>query len=286
MKIIINGITDEILVGCYEHEKLHTQPIVLDLVCDLYSHTWFKDDNLESTVNYDELVDFAKGLLSKKQYNLLEAMSQFIALEILNKFAPIECVQVNLLKPALSGIKAQEIKLSHTLHRKFKVALALGSNHEYLPQQQIITAIELLGEYLECTNIGNFYKTAPVGGVKQDDFINTVIICDTCLRPDELLGKIKTIEKLMGKQEIVINGPRIIDIDIIFFDSIVYNHNYLQIPHKDMHNRDFVLVPLADVAANWVHPILNKTVLELRDDLLQGNSGNILEQVGYYKNEI
>ncbi|MBY0378994.1 MAG: 2-amino-4-hydroxy-6-hydroxymethyldihydropteridine diphosphokinase [Burkholderiales bacterium] len=286
MRIIINGITDEVFVGCYEHEKLHKQPIVLNLVCDLYAHTWITDDNLENTVHYDELVDFAKALLSNKRYNLLEAMSQFIALEILNKFALVEFVQIELLKPALHGIKAMEIKVSHTLRRKFKVALALGSNNPYLPQQQVITAIELLGQYLDDINIGNFYKTAPFGGVKQDDFINTAIIGYTSLKPNELLAKIKIIEKLMGKHEVVINGPRIIDIDIILFDNLVYKHNYLQIPHKDMHQRDFVLVPLADVAANWLHPTLKMTVLELRDNLLLGNSSNILEQVGYYKNEI
>jgi dihydroneopterin aldolase/2-amino-4-hydroxy-6-hydroxymethyldihydropteridine diphosphokinase len=284
MKIKICGITDEIIIGCYDYEKQNKQQIILDLECELYPFEK-NTDELTQTVDYDELVDFAKSLLSKHQYNLLESLAQFITLGILEKFAQIKSVEVNLLKPALCGIKAREINVSHFLIRKTPVALALGSNHNHLPQQQIVTAIELLSEYLENISISNFYKTAPVGYTLQNDFINSAIVGYTTLTPEQLLAKIKTIEKLMGKEERILNGPRIIDIDLILFGNLVYNYNYLQIPHKDMHNRDFVLVPLSDVASDWAHPQFNKTISELRDEVLKAKS-NIIEQVTYYKNEI
>ncbi|MFN8769579.1 MAG: 2-amino-4-hydroxy-6-hydroxymethyldihydropteridine diphosphokinase [Neisseriaceae bacterium] len=284
MKIKISGITDEILIGCYEYEKQNIQKIILDIECELYPFD-YSDDDLKDTVNYDELADFAKSTLSKEQYNLLEGLSQFIAKEILNKFHQIKIVKIDLLKPALSGVKACEIKVSYTEVRKIPVALALGSNHIYLPQQQIITAIELLGEYIDKISIGNFYKSAPVGYLEQNDFINTAIIGVTTLEPRELFAKIKAIEKIIGKEEKIINGPRIIDIDLLLFGDLIYKCNYLQIPHKEMHNRDFVLVPLADVAPNLVHPIFNKTILSLCDEVMS-NQNNILEQIGYYKDEI
>lgn len=285
MQIKISGISDEVIIGYYDYEKHNKQSVILDLICELYSSSWYSNDNLTETVDYDELADFAKILLSKKPYNLLEGLSQFIAREILNKFALIKTIHVDLVKPALCGIKAREIKISYTLGRTFKVALALGSNHIYLPQQQIITAIEMLGEYLTDIKVGYFYRTVPVGGVTQKDFINTALTGFTNLMPQELLAKIKTIEKLMGKEEQILNGPRIIDIDIILFDNLIYKHNYLQIPHRDMHNRDFVLVPLVDVAPKWVHPQFNKTLTELCDLLLINRNSNILEQIDYYKDE-
>ena len=86
----------------------------------------------------------------------------------------------------------------------------------------------------------------------------------------------------MGKEETQINGPRIIDIDLIFFDDLTYVQNFLQIPHKEMHNRDFVLAPLVDIAADWVHPILNESVKDLNDKL-QSTNTNIIGKVEYYK---
>lgn len=284
MKIKIYGIADEIIIGCYDYEKQNKQPIVIDLECELYPFE--KDfDELSQTVDYDELVDFVKSLLSKNQYNLLESLAQFITIETLKKFVQIKSVDVTLLKPALCGIKAREITVSHFLIRKTPVALALGSNHNHLPQQQIITAIELMGEYIENISISNFYKTAPVGYTLQNDFINSAIVGYTTLTAEQLLAKIKTIEKLLGKEERILNGPRVIDIDLILFGNLIYKYNYLQIPHKDMHNRDFVLVPLSDVASNWIHPQFNKTISELCDEVLKTKS-NIIEQVTYYKDEI
>jgi dihydroneopterin aldolase/2-amino-4-hydroxy-6-hydroxymethyldihydropteridine diphosphokinase len=282
MKIKIKGISEEIIIGCYEHEKNQLQPIIVDLECSLFKYNWFQADRLETTVNYDELINFVRGLLPEPKYNLLESMAQYIAGEVLQQFSLIRKIKICLTKPALFGINAQEIKVCYTHTRKFKVALALGSNHVYLPQQQVITAIELLGEYIEDITIGGFYKTLPVGIIDQNNFINTAISGFTKLSPDKLLGKIKTIEKLMGKEETQINGPRIIDIDLIFFDDLTYVQNFLQIPHKEMHNRDFVLAPLVDIAADWVHPILNESVKDLNDKL-QSTNTNIIGKVEYYK---
>ncbi|MCC2645050.1 MAG: folK, partial [Burkholderiales bacterium] len=122
--------------------------------------------------------------------------------------------------------------------------------------------------------------TRPVGYTPQNDFINTALTGYVSIRPEELLGKIKTIEKLMGKNEVFTNGPRCIDIDLILFDNLIYTHNFLTVPHKSMHLRDFVLKPLYDIDPSWLHPKYNKTIAEL---LAQLKDTSIISQVEYYK---
>lgn len=283
-KIIIKELKENIIVGCYEYEKQQPQPIIMDLMIELYQNDWVNNDDLSQTLDYDELILFAKTILIKKTYNLLEGLIQYIAQQFLIRYTQIKSIQVDLVKVALSSKEIAEIKVSHYTVREFKIALALGSNHSYLPQQQLITAIELLGEYVTNIKIGNFYQTKPYGTVPQNDFVNTAIIGVTTLQPQQLITKIKQIEKLMGKTEIVINGPRIIDIDIILFDNLTYTNNFLTIPHKDMQNRDFVLLPLIDIAGNWIHPVFNKTINELCADLSVTKDTNIIKTLEYYKN--
>jgi dihydroneopterin aldolase/2-amino-4-hydroxy-6-hydroxymethyldihydropteridine diphosphokinase len=283
MKISIKGIQDNIIVGCHESEKHTKQVIMMDLTCELYDYNWYANDNLAATVDYDKLLSYAKSLLQSKTYNLLEGLSQFIAHELLNQFRLLSAIEVNLVKPALASVAVAEIKVSYALKRSFKVALSLGSNSTFLPQQQLITAAELLAEYVTEIQFAEFYQTKPFGVTEQNDFINTAIIGNTVLLPDQLLAKIKYIEKLMGKAEVMANGPRIIDIDILLFDNLTYQSNFLIIPHKDMHNRDFVLKPLSDIASNWQHPQLKLTVTELYEKLSPPQKTNIIKKVPYYK---
>ena len=279
MKINVNGIASKTIIGCYDYERNKEQDILIDVCLELYPGNWIKPDDLETTVDYAKLIDFIQVLVPKTQYNLLESLSERISEELLARYSLVKIAHVTVTKPAICGVKAECITVSHTKKRKFRVALALGSN-DTLALQQIITAIEILGEYVNEIRIGGFYKTTPVGYIEQNDFINTALIGYVNLRPEELLGKIKTVEKLMGKHEVFVNGPRRIDIDLIFFDDLIYTHNFLTVPHKSMHLRDFVLKPLADVAPSWVHPVHNKTVGELLSVL---KDTSIISQVEYYK---
>lgn len=281
MKINVNGITSKTIIGCYDYERKNAQDVLIDLCLELYSNNWIKPDHLDTTVDYAKLIDFIQELIPKTNYNLLESLSERISKELLERHPLIKVVHVTVAKPAICGVKAKSITLSHSMERKFKVAIALGSNDK-LASQQIITAIEILGEYVSDIQIGGFYKTTPVGYRQQDDFINTALIGYVNLRPEELLGKIKTIEKLMGKHEVFENGPRCIDIDLILFDDLIYTHNFLTVPHKSMHLRDFVLKPLVDIAPSWLHPIYNKTIARLFAEL---QDTSIINQVEYYKGQ-
>ena len=108
-----------------------------------------------------------------------------------------------------------------------------------------------------------FFKTQPVGYTSQDWFVNGVIKIKTDLEALELLRTLKTIESQLGRMKTFRWGPRTIDLDILFFDDVEIHTEELQIPHPHIQDRQFVLIPLAEIDQNLVHPVLKKTVHEL-----------------------
>lgn len=276
MVINITGILLDIMIGCYPDERTGTQPVEVDLLLSL--GTWHKTDELNDTVDYAELCDTVRALVVGKNFFLIETLAKFIADELLQKYSKIKTLTIAIGKPKIYGEKASQIKVRYTSNRRYKVALALGSNLNN-PQQQLISAIEFLSEIISDMKVAPIYKSSPYGFSGQNDFYNTCISGYTDLLPQQLLTKTKIIEKRMGKIEQFDNGPRIIDIDIILFDNQIYDKLFLQIPHQEMHLRDFVLTPLADIEPEWQHPQLDRTVLELQQQLSANSSEQFILQM-------
>jgi 2-amino-4-hydroxy-6-hydroxymethyldihydropteridine diphosphokinase len=115
--------------------------------------------------------------------------------------------------------------------------------------------------------VSSMYETKPWGLEEQPEFINMAMETETGLSPDELLKALKEVEKEMGRKETVRWGPRIIDLDILFYDDAVINMEHLQIPHPLLHKRDFVLLPLSEIAPDKVHPVLKKNIRQLKEEL-------------------
>ncbi len=114
----------------------------------------------------------------------------------------------------------------------------------------------------------SLYETKPWGYKKQPDFLNLAIECSTSLSPFDLLGEIKKIEIKMGRQNTIKYGPRIIDIDIIFYDNLILKSDTLTIPHPLMHEREFALKPLCEIAPHIIHPELKVSLKELLKQII------------------
>ena len=143
------------------------------------------------------------------------------------------------------------------------VYLGLGSN---LGDRRglISDALRLLEDpRLKVTRVSGAYETEPLGFAGQPWFLNLVAEAETSLFPLQLLGRLQRVERQLGRARTVVNGPRTIDIDILFYGRSVVQAPRLTVPHPRAHERRFVLEPLAELAPELVHPVLGMTVREL-----------------------
>lgn len=146
------------------------------------------------------------------------------------------------------------------------VFLGLGSNlGDRL--QNLRFAREALRELGEVTATSPIYLTAPVYYVDQDSFLNCVIRLSTPLPPQNLLARLRMIEASLRRERTIPNGPRTIDLDILFFGNQILSTPELTVPHSRLAERAFVLIPLAEIAPTFVHPVLQRTVQDLLSSL-------------------
>ena len=142
-------------------------------------------------------------------------------------------------------------------------------------QANIDRALELLkeNEDIEIMAVSKIIETEPVDGPPQGSFLNGILKIKTDLLPLELLSQLKMVERRLGRVKKEQNGPRTMDLDILFYDDVVIvDGKSLQIPHPRMHERSFVLEPLSEIAPDFIHPRLKKSVKALLDELLNASS--------------
>jgi len=167
---------------------------------------------------------------------------------------------------------------------KNKVFIGLGSNIGN-KKKNIYDALNFLrnNENIKLTRISKFYISEPYGYAFQEKFLNCVAEIYTKYKPALLLQEFKRIEKKIGRKPTFKWGPRVIDIDILFYNDLILNTENLKIPHPDIQNRAFVLIPLADLEPDFIHPILNKTVHELIQELNIDQINSLKEEEFHYE---
>jgi len=142
------------------------------------------------------------------------------------------------------------------------VYLSIGTNIEKRPAN-LKQAISLLPPQMTVKAKSKVYETPPWGYTEQDNFLNQVVKVTTYLEPENLLKHIKRMEVAMGRKSTFRYGPRLIDIDILFYDEEILETPALIIPHPNLHERGFVLLPMMDIAPDLIHPVMKKKIREL-----------------------
>jgi 2-amino-4-hydroxy-6-hydroxymethyldihydropteridine diphosphokinase len=144
-----------------------------------------------------------------------------------------------------------------------KTYLLLGSNMGNSQQQLSMAIKNITRQVGKVTRKSKLYVTAAWGNSNQPDFLNQVIIVETKLTALQVIEVILNIEIKMGRVRTTKNAPRIIDIDILFFNKEIIAEENLDVPHPQIQNRRFVLIPLNELSPNFKHPVLNKTMHQL-----------------------
>jgi len=152
-----------------------------------------------------------------------------------------------------------------------RAIVGLGANLGDAPGQ-LRAAVRSLARHGRIVRVSSLYRTAPVGGPPQPDFSNAVCVLEAGGTAHELLRRLQAVEMELGRVRAERYGPRTIDLDLLDFAGEVRNDPGLVLPHPEIERRAFVLVPLAEAAPEWRHPVLRRTALELLAALPEAHS--------------
>lgn len=225
-------------------------------------------DDLNLSTNYGDVCRFLHSFLTEHTYKLIETAAERAAEAVLLTFPHIRCVTMEVRKPEAPipfPFASVSVKITRGWRRTY---IACGSN---MGDREIYlnNAVESFRKDHKCNivRVSEWMETTAYGGVEQADFLNGVIALDTIYTPEELLERIHEIEKSQGRERLAHWGPRTLDLDILLYEGCVMDTPELTIPHKDMANRDFVLKPLMQIAPYERHPVLDKSVLQMYEDV-------------------
>ena len=254
--------------GVYKEEKVLGQKFLVSAVLYTDTKRAGKSDKIEYSVNYGEVCHRIREIMEGNTFDLIERVAETIAERLLIEFDLIRKTEGEVKKPwAPIGLPIQSVsvRIERQWHRAY---IGMGSNMGER-MKYINEAVKQMKQEddLRLICVSDLAETEPYGYTEQDKFINGCIGIDTLKTPEELLEYLQGLENNAGRERIVHWGPRTLDLDILLYDDIVIHGDHLTIPHPEIPKRSFVLEPLAQIAPYERHPVLNKTILELKDAL-------------------
>ncbi len=256
--------------GVYEEENRLGQKFLVSACLYLDTRRAGLRDSLEDSVNYGEVCHRIAAFFEARACKLIEAAAEALASELLRSFEALRGLTLEIKKPwapiglPLSWVSVEIERGWHTAY------VALGSNmgdrQSYLGQA--VSGLEDNPD-IRVEQVSDWMETAPYGVTDQPEFLNGCARISTLLEPEELLAYLNQLEQQAGRERIRRWGPRTLDLDILLYEDRIMERPALTIPHRDMHNREFVLRPLCQIAPGVCHPVLHRTAEQLLQCLVE-----------------
>lgn len=267
-RIIIEKLEVYAYHGVYPDERREGQTFLVSAVLYTDMQRAGREDKLDYSTDYGEVCGFIDRWMKENTYHTLEAVAVHLAERLLLKYDLIYFVELEVYKPEAPiplPFGCVSVKIQRGWH---KVYLSVGSNMGDR-EKYIEGGIRALREHplVRLGKVSELIETKPYGGVEQEDFLNGALEMDTLMDPEELLQTLHRIEQEAGRERTVRWGPRTLDLDILFYDKLVYNSDTLAIPHPDLLNRDFVLRPMSAIAPYFIHPLRGVTMGQALEEL-------------------
>ena len=254
--------------GVYPEENEEGQNFLIDVSLIQDTRDAGILDDLSLSTNYGEVCLYIDRWMKEHTFCLIESVCEWLAQDLLFRFPLVRAVELEIHKPE-APISLPFKSVSVYVKRGWHIAyLSVGSNMGDR-EGTIKNALKVLDQkpHTRVLKVSSLIVTRPYGGVEQEDFLNGAVEIETLLPPAKLLEMLHEIENQAGRERKIHWGPRTLDLDIVFYDKLIYEDENLVIPHVDMENREFVLKPMCELAPGLRHPVLGKTMSQLLEEL-------------------
>ncbi len=254
--------------GVFPEEKTLGQKFLISVTLSLDMQEAAITGDLTKSVHYGELCHALEIEFTKESYDLIETAGEKLATYVLEHYPMVDHVKIMIKKPWAPILKSMDT-VAIEINRGWHVAfIGLGTNMGNREQNlnEAITAIKnTLG--IKIITQSSIIETEPWGYTDQDFFFNCVLKVKTTLPPHLLMTLLLEIEHGLKRERTIHWGPRTIDLDILFYDHLISDDPHVVLPHPRVQERAFVMASMAEIAPYFIHPLLNKRMYEIFENL-------------------